>query len=329
MIIAGDIGGTKTVIALYERTTGGLRQAAERVFHSAQYGSLESILDDFLSDHSGLRLEDACFGIAGAIIDGKVHTTNLTWNVSEAALETALKCRVKLLNDLQSTAYGVRYLAREELEVLNPGSGPRPKGNIAVIAAGTGLGEAMLCWDGTRHHPIATEGGHAAFAPRDDREVELLRYLRQRYGSHISNERLLSGPGFYNIYSFLRDTGAAPEPDWLKQKLAAAEDHSAVISDVGLAGQSELCTATLELFSSIYGAEAGNLTLRCLALGGVFIAGGIAPKMLKVLHDGSFMNAFVDKGRFKEVLEPVEVSVALNPHAPLIGAAHYALGMSL
>jgi glucokinase len=328
MIIAGDIGGTKTVIGLYERTTGGLHQSAERAFHSAQYKSLESMLGEFLQDHRGVQLENACFGIAGAIIEGKVHTTNLTWDVSEAALEAALKCRVRLLNDLQATAYGVSYLSREELEVLNPGPWPRPKGNIAVIAAGTGLGEALLCWDGTRHHPIATEGGHGSFAPRDDHEIELLRYLRKQYGNHISNERLLSGPGFYNIYCFLRDTGFAPEPEWLKRKLTTG-DRSAIVSEAGLAGQSELCEETLRMFSSIYGAEAGDLALRSLALGGVFVAGGIAPQMLKVLRDGSFMNSFVDKGRFKEVLEGVEVSVALNPHAPLIGAAHFALGMSL
>ncbi len=328
MIIAGDIGGTKTVIGLYERTTGGLHQSAERDFHSAGYGSLEAILKEFQQDHPGLQIENACFGIAGAIIDGKVHTTNLTWDVSESALEAALKCRVRLLNDLQATAYGVSYLSREELEVLNPGPWPRPRGNIAVIAAGTGLGEAILCWDGTRHHPIATEGGHASFAPRDDHEIELLRYLRKQFGNHISNERLLSGPGFYNIYCFLRDTGFAPEPEWLKRKLAAG-DRSATISEVGLAGQSALCEETLRMFSSIYGAEAGDLTLRSLALGGVFVAGGIAPKMLKVLRDGSFINSFVDKGRFKQLLEGVEVSVALNPHSPLIGAAHFALGMSL
>lgn len=328
MIIAGDIGGTKTVIGLYERTTGGLHQNAERAFPSAQYGSLEAILNEFLQDHRGLQLDNACFGIAGAIIDGKVHTTNLTWEVSESALEAALRCRVRLLNDLQATAYGVSYLAREELEVLNPGPWPRPRGNIAVIAAGTGLGEAILFWDGSRHHPMATEGGHAAFAPRDDHEIELLRYLRKQFGNHVSNERLLSGPGFYNIYCFLRDSGFAPEPEWLKQKLASG-DRSATISEIGLAGESELCAATLQLFSSIYGAEAGDLALRSLALSGVFIAGGIAPKMLKVLRNGSFVNSFVDKGRFKEVMQGIEVSVALNPHAPLIGAAHFALGMSL
>jgi len=329
MIIAGDIGGTKTVLALYERTTEGLHQNAERAFASADYGSLEAILDEFLRDHREVRLDNACFGIPGAIIEGRVHTTNLSWNVSEPGLETALKCRVRLLNDLQATAFGVRYLAPEELEVLNHGSMPRPRGNIAVIAAGTGLGEAFLCWDGSQHHPMASEGGHADFAPRNEREIELLRYLQRHFGSHVSNERLLSGPGFYNIYCFLRDSGFAPEPNWLKDELAAGGDHSAIISEAGLAGKSALCQETLEMFASIYGAEAGNVALRCLALGGVFIAGGIAPKLIKVLRNGKFMEAFVDKGRMGGVLKEIEVSVALNPHAPLIGAAHFALNMSL
>jgi glucokinase len=329
MIIAGDIGGTKSVIALYDRTTEGLHQTGERAFASTQYGSLEAILAEFLRDYPGVHLETGCFGIPGAIIDGRVHTTNLSWNISESALDAALKCRVRLLNDLQATAFGVRYLAVEELEVLNYGASARHKGNIAVIAAGTGLGEAFLCWDGSQHHPMASEGGHADFAPRNEREIELLRYLRQHFGNHISNERVLSGPGFYNIYCFLRDTGFAPEPQWLKDELAAATNHSAVIAEAGQAGKSALCEETLEMFASLYGAEAGNVALRCLALGGVFVAGGIAPKLIKVLRNGKFMKAFLDKGRLSELLKGIEVSVALNPHTPLIGAAHFALNMSL
>ncbi|MGO9062146.1 MAG: glucokinase [Candidatus Binataceae bacterium] len=329
MIIAGDIGGTKTVIALYERTTGGLHQAAERVFASARYDALEAILSEFLRDHGTMKLESACFGIAGAIIEGRVHTTNLTWSVSEAALETALKCPVRLLNDLQATAFGARYLSADELQVLNSGAAVKHKGNVAVIAAGTGLGEAFLCWDGTRHHPMATEGGHADFAPRNEQEIELLRYLHKQFGNHVSNERVLSGPGFYNIYCFLRDTGYAPEPQWLKEALNAGKDRSATISEAGLAGKSPLCEETLRMFASIYGAEAGNMALRCMALAGVFVAGGIAPKVLAALRSGAFMESFVDKGRMRDVLKEIEVSVAMNPHAPLIGAAHFALNMSL
>ncbi|HKD70030.1 MAG TPA: glucokinase [Candidatus Binataceae bacterium] len=329
MIIAADIGGTKTVLALYERTTEGLHQTAERVFASPEYDSLEAILREFLRDHAGVRLENACFGVPGAIIEGRVHTTNLTWNVTESALEAELKCRVKLLNDLQATAFGVRYLAPSELEVLNSGARPRHKGNIAVIAAGTGLGEAFLCFDGSHHHPMASEGGHSDFAPRNESQIELLRYLQKHFGNHISNERVLSGPGFYNIYCFLRDSGFAPEPQWLKDELAAGGDHSAIISEAGLAGKSALCEETLEMFAAIYGAEAGNMALRCMAVGGVFVAGGIAPKLIKVLTNGKFVEAFLNKGRMSAMLREIEVSVALNPHAPLIGAAHYALNMSM
>jgi len=329
MIIAGDIGGTKTVLALYERTTEGLHQKLERTFASASYGALETILTEFLKDYPNVELESACFGIPGAIIEGRAHPTNLTWNVSETALEELLKCRVRLLNDLQTTAFGVRYLSPQELEILNRGALPRRKGNIAVIAAGTGLGEAFLCWDGSQHHPMASEGGHADFAPRNDREVDLLRYLQKQFGRHVSNERVLSGPGIHNIYGFLRDTGFAAEPQWLKDELAAGGDPSAIISEAGVAGKSELCVEALNMFASIYGAEAGNLALRCLALGGVYVAGGIAPKLLDVLRNGRFMEAFAEKGRMSGVLKTIEVSVALNPHAPLIGAAHFALNMCM
>lgn len=329
MIIAGDIGGTKTLLALYERTAQGLRQKAERSFASASFGALETIIGEFLRDYPAIQLESACFGIPGAVIEGRAHPTNLTWNVSEASLQALLKCPVRLLNDLQATALGVLHLSPQELEVLNQWTLPAHQGNIAVIAAGTGLGEAFLCWDGSQHHPIASEGGHADFAPRNERQFRLLRYLQERFGTHISNERLLSGPGIYNIYCFLRDTGFAPEPQWLKDEFAAGGDRSAIISEAGLAGRSELCVETLDVFASIYGAEAGNMALRCMALGGVVVAGGIAPKLIAVLRNGSFMEAFADKGRMAAVLKTIEVSVALNPHAPLIGAAHFALNMCM
>jgi glucokinase len=232
--------------------------------------------------------------------------------------------RVKLLNDLEAMAYGILQLSPDELCALNPSTRPGRKGHAAVIAAGTGLGEAMLYWDGQMHHPLASEGGHADFAPRTDQEIELLRYLRAKIGGHLSYERVLSGPGFYNVYCFLRDSGYASEPPWLTEKLRAG-DANRIITEVGLAGEQPLCVATLQLFSTLYGAEAGNLALKCVATGGVFVGGGIAPKILPVLRDGSFLRGFTDKGRFSELLKSIEVSVALNPAAPLIGAAHYAL----
>jgi glucokinase len=207
---------------------------------------------------------------------------------------------------------------------LNAGATPGRKGTIAVIAAGTGLGEALLYTDGTDYHPIASEGGHADFAPRTDEEIELLRYLRGRFNGHVSYERVLSGPGIDNIYCFLRDTHRAPEPTWLAEKLASG-DRSAVIAESGLAGSAPLCVKTLELFSVIYGAEAGNLALKCLALGGVFVAGGIAAKILPVLRNGSFMRGLTDKGRFAALMERLPVTVSLNPRTALLGAAHFAL----
>jgi glucokinase len=266
-----------------------------------------------------------CFGVAGAVIDGKSRITNLPWQLDEQVLARAIGVpRVKLLNDLEAAAYGMLHLSSAELCVLNPGSGPGRRGHAAVIAAGTGLGEALLYWDGQRHHPMASEGGHADFAPRTDQEIELLRYLRVRSDGHVSFERVLSGPGFYSVYCFLRDSGHAPEPPWLAEKLQG-RDPNPIITQVGLAGEDPLCVATLELFSTLYGAEAGNLALKCVATGGVFVGGGIAPKMLKVLQDGSFLRGFTDKGRFSGLMKSIEVSVALNPAAPLIGAAHYAL----
>jgi glucokinase len=324
MILAGDIGGTKTVLALFEPLSSGLRQLRDAVFQSSDYRSFDEIVAEFLRSERGV-VTAACFGVAGPVIDGHARITNLPWALDEAQLATLTHVpRVKLLNDLEATAYGVLFLNDDERHLLNPGAPVGRAGNIAVIAAGTGLGEAVLYADGTRYHPIASEGGHADFAARSDEEIELLRYLRTRFNGHVSYERLLSGPGIHNIYCFLRDTHYAPEPDWLGEKLSSG-DPSATIAESGLAGTAPLCVKALELFSEIYGAEAGNLGLKCLALGGVFIAGGIAPKILPVLQSGSFMRGFTDKGRFTSLMERLPVTVALNPRTPLRGAAHFAL----
>ena len=233
--------------------------------------------------------------------------------------------KATLLNDLEAAAYGTLHLSLDEKHVLNPGTSRRKRGNIAVIAAGTGLGEAILFFDGQKYQPIASEGGHSDFAPQSDVEVALHHYLREKFHGHVSYERVLSGPGFFNVYSFFRDTGHAPEPDWLAEKIRQG-DSSAVVSEVGLAGQDENCVATLDLFSTIYGAEAGNLALKALAVGGVFVAGGIAPKLLPALtRNDAFLKGFFAKGRFTDLMKHLHVSVALNPRAPLIGAAHYAI----
>jgi len=325
MILAGDIGGTKTVVALYEKVDQELRLVRDATYRSKEYQTLEEILAKFLSEGGSGTLEAGCFGVAGAVLEGKSKITNLPWFLDEHKLAAAIGApRVKLLNDLEAAAYGMLYLAPEDFTILNPGSPEQRTGNCGVIAAGTGLGEGMLYWDGRRHHPLASEGGHADFAPRTDQEIDMLRYLRDKFHGHISYERVLSGPGFFNIYTFLRDRGYYPETPLLTEKLQKG-DKSSTITKIGLAGQDPLCVAALDLFATLYGAEAGNLALKCLAVGGVFVGGGIAPKMLPVLENGSFMRGFTEKGRFSDLLKSIPVRVALNPRAPLIGAAHFGL----
>jgi glucokinase len=327
MLLAGDVGGTKTVIALFEETAHGPRQLREETFASKDHGTLEEILAKFMGDDSCPLLRTACFGVAGAVIEGRCQTTNLPWQLSEQDLATALHVpRVKLLNDLEALAYGMLFLPPEELRVLQPGSQPHRQGNIAVVAAGTGLGEAILHWDGHHHHPIASEGGHVDYAPQTEQQVELLRYLWARFGEHVSYERILSGPGFHTLYLFLRDKGYFPESPALAERLRAG-DPNAIIAGSGLKGDDPLCVGALDLFAAVYGAEAGNLALKCLAVGGVFVGGGIAPKILPALEKGGFLQGFRGKGRFRSLMESIPVSVALNPRAPLLGAAHFAAGM--
>jgi glucokinase len=326
MILAGDIGGTKTVIAHYEESGGSLRQLRVATFKSREHQSLEDILAAYLRDSPELSVRAGCFGVAGTVQGGKSHTTNLPWQLDEQVLAQAIGApRVKLLNDLEAAGYGMLHLSSEEMCVLNPGSHPGRTGHAGVIAAGTGLGEAILYWDGRRYHPTASEGGHVDFAPRTDQEIDLLRYLRAKIGGRVSIERVLSGPGIYNIYCFLRDSGHASEPRALAEKLPGV-DPDPIITKLGLAREDPLCVATLELFATLYGVEAGNLALKCLA-NHVFVGGGIAPKILPVLQAGSFMRGFTDKGRFAELMKGMEVSVALNSAAPLIGAAYYAQRM--
>lgn len=317
MILAGDIGGTKTLLALYENSGGTPSPVREESYRSGDFTSLEDMLLRFLGRAPRAALRAACFAVAGPVIDGRSRTTNLPWELDEGRLAEVLSTRVRLLNDLEGAAHGLVLIGRDRLEVLQAGV-QRP-GNMALIAAGTGLGEAILVRAGERYHAVASEGGHADFAPRTDQEIALLGYLRNEYG-HVSYERVLSGPGLHNIYRFLRDSRAVAEPEWLRERLEAG-DPSATISEVALAAGHPLCTAALGLFVSIYGAEAGNLALGALALGGVFVAGGIAPRILPALRDGAFVEAFADKGRLADLLRSIEVSVVLDPRLTLIGAA--------
>ena len=326
MILAGDVGGTKTVLALYKEAEEGLECVREGVFPSREHASLEEILTPFLAENGSPALRAACFAVAGPVVEGRCKTTNLPWTLTEGDLASAVRApRVKLLNDLEGTAYGMLHLPASDLAQLNKGKRPGRRGNIAVIAAGTGLGEAYLYWDGKSHRPIATEGGHSDFAPRTDVEVELLRYLREKLGGRVSYERVLSGPGVYEIYCFLRDTGRQNEPEWLARDLERG-DQSALVSQHAAKGAegAPICVATMDLFCELYGAEAGNMALRGLTYGGVFLGGGIAPKNLQLLEKGSFLRGFTDKGRFADMMAGLNVHVSTNPRAALLGAAYFA-----
>ncbi len=322
MILAGDIGGTWTRLALFEATGGHLVLVAHETFPSRGHGGLEAIADRFVSAH-GHRVTRACFGVAGPVVQGRVRATNLAWDVEGRQLARALDIEaVALINDLEATAHGLAALEPKDFHTLNPG-GPGAAGNQAIIAAGTGLGEAGLYWDGSQYHPFATEGGHADFAPRGELEIELLRYLLRGL-DRASAERVVSGPGLYRIYRFLRDTARGEEPAWLAEELRQG-DPPRVVSEAALAGRSGLCAQALDLFVSLYGAEAGNLALKTMATGGVLVAGGIAPRIVEKLKDGSFMEGFVAKGRLRPVLSAVPVQVVLNDKTALLGAARYAL----
>lgn len=325
MILAGDIGGTKVVLGLFRRRGAELAAVAEEQLASRDLGSFEDGLRTFMKEHAAAGIEVACFGVAGPVVGGRCHTTNLPWTLEETPLAKHLGVRrVKLLNDVEAAALGMLHVREEDLVVLNPDAVGRHDGNIAILSIGTGLGQAMLYWDGSNYQPIASEGGHADFAPRTDQEVALFRFMRNQLGGRVSYERVIAGPGLFNIYTFLRETGFAEEPPWLAEKIER-DDPSAVISEVGLAGENPLCVEALNLFCAILGAEAGNLALRFLATGGIYLAGGVPPRILPALKRGGFMGAFADKGRFAELVRRTPVRVCLEPRAPLIGAAHYAL----
>lgn len=325
MIITGDIGGTKTNVALFE-TDGETLSApvAQRSFPSNGYDSLEAIVAEFIAEHRP-RLTHGCFGVAGPVVEGHVDATNLVWDVNAEALASALDLEhVEVINDLEATAYGVEVLRPAQLYTLSEGDGSPRGGHRALIAAGTGLGMAGLFREGRHYHPIPSEGGHVDFAPRNQLEVDLLFYMMEKVGGRVSYERVLSGPGLFNVYSFLRDTNYAAEPDWLVAEIEQG-DPSAVVSKAALAGRSELAAKALDMFVEIYGAMAGNLALMFKPTGGLYVGGGIAPKILDKLKDGSFMRAYRDKGRLSYVIESIPVRVILEDRAALYGAARCAL----
>jgi glucokinase len=325
VILAGDAGGTKTLLALFEPGDGAPVLVREATVPSREFDSLEAIVERFLAAGPRGDITAACVGIAGAVVDGRSVTPNLPWVVDEGRLAATIPAapRVRLLNDLEATAHGIWALGEDELVSLK--SGALRRGNLAVIAAGTGLGEAIVVIDGGRRTVIATEGGHADFGPRGELEEDLLRHLRKEFG-RVSCERVLSGPGLMNVYRFLRNTGVARESPHTAE-LIAAGDPAAVVSELGMDGADRLCAMALGVFVSVYGAEAGNLALKALALGGVIVAGGIAPRMLPALRAGSFVAAFRDKGRLSSLMETIPVLVVLNPKTALLGAARVAASL--
>jgi glucokinase len=325
MLLAGDIGGTKTILAVFSLETGPRVPLAQETFPSAAYPHFETLVREFLS-HISFPIDLACFGVAGPIVLGRATITNLPWVIEEQELQTTLHLSaVRLLNDLQSIAYGVDFLEPAEIHTLNEGE-PVLNGNIAVIAPGTGLGESFLTWNGLDYLPHVSEGGHASFAPLNELQIGLLRYLFARFG-HVSYERVCSGMGIPNIYAYLKESGLASEPPLLSERIAAAPDPTRLILQSALDGSSELCIATLKTFVSILGSEASNLALKVMATGGVYIGGGIPPRILSFLEDEQFLEAFHHKGRFVKLLQDIPVRVILNPMVALLGAAAYGLGL--
>lgn len=319
-LLVADVGGTNTRLALV--TLGhGCSVVTERSYPSRVFASFEELASGFLADTSS-PVHFACVGVAGPVTEGRCVATNVPWILDEGTVASRLGLeRVWLINDLEATTWSIPWLEAGDLEELQPGA-PAATGNLAVIAAGTGLGEAGAFWDGVRHHPFATEGGHADFAPADDQQEALLRFLRRSHG-RVSWERVVSGPGLDAIHRFVLAEAGSQEPDWLAAARAGG-DPPAVISSAALEGRVATAVRALSLFVRLYGSEAGNLALKLKATGGVFVAGGIAPKIMPALRSGNFLDAFLAKGRMRPLLEAVPVRVVLDTRAGLIGAARCA-----
>ncbi len=328
MILAGDVGGTKVHLALCKFDRGQLVNVHDQKYSAKDFSGLAAVITTFLGDWrkatgQATDVLAACFGVPGPVRHGRLKLTNLPWVLDSTQLAVDLKIEhVFLINDLEANGYGIPELAPEQILVLSKGD-PSAEGNRGLIAAGTGLGEAILVWNGHTHLPIASEGGHCDFAARNEEEIELLRYLQKNLKGRVSSERVISGLGLANVYSYCRDVKGLEEPAWLKDRMRT-EDPNAVIGELGESGTSELCVEALNIFISAYGAEAGNLALKILAVGGMYVGGGIAPKLLKKMQDGTFMKAFTDKGRLSDLLVQTPVRLILESRAALMGAAAYA-----
>jgi glucokinase len=326
MILAGDVGGTKVHLALYNFEGGRLKPVRDEKFPAHEFACLDDVVKKFLADgtgHEQSQIIAACFGCPGPVRDGRLKLTNLPWTLDVRDLQPSLGIEhIFLINDLEANGYGIPELAPESIFTLHAGDAAAI-GHRGLIAAGTGLGEALLIWDGKSHRPIPSEGGHCDFAARTDREIALFEYLRKTLNGRVSWERVVSGLGIKNIYAYLRDVEKMEEPQWLRDRMAT-EDPNAVIGQSAEDGSSPLCFETMKTFAAAYGAEAGNIALKVLAVGGVYLGGGIAPKSLKTLGNGEFVQAFLDKGRLSPLLETVPVRVILDDTCALLGAAAFA-----
>lgn len=321
MLLAGDIGGTKTTLGVFTPEDGPFSPLAESTCQSGDYPGLEVMAADFLKK-TGLKVNTGSFGIAGPVVDGRAVPSNLPWLVDQEALAAALNLStVRIFNDLEAIAKGVLHLRDTDIHTLNVGSA-KPEGTLAVVAPGTGLGEAFMTWDSERYRIHPSEGGHSDFSPSTPTQIELLAYLSKSHG-HVSCEMVCSGTGIPNIYSFLMDRGEMEVPAWLAEELTEASDPTPIIINAALNPEIKctICTETLETFISILGAEAGNLALTVMATGGVYLGGGIPPRILAALQSGSFMEAFVRKGRMTGIMKGIPVHVIMNPKTALIGAA--------
>jgi glucokinase len=323
MLLAGDIGGTKTVLAFFSEEEGAHRPLVEETYPSANYASLEAIVAEFAGSHRR-QIQGACFGVAGPVHEGRVQVTNLPWLVDSGALSRTLGgAPVTLLNDLEAVAGAIPILEADDLATLQAGE-PVPRGPIAVIAPGTGLGEAFLVWDGRRYHAYPSEGGHTDFAPTDATQIQLLQFLMTKY-ERVSYERVCSGIGVPNVYNGLRKMGVARPNPAVARQVAEARDPTPAIFNAALSGACELCLETLQLFVTVLAAEAGNLALKVLATGGVYLGGGIPPRILAHLQSGAFTRSFSHKGRFSAMLSRMPVHVILQPKTALFGAAYRAI----
>jgi glucokinase len=332
MILAGDVGGTKVHLALYNMVEGRLILVRDFKFPALEFASLEDVVNRFLSpgteggasdESERLQITAACFGCPGPVRDGRLKLTNLPWTLDARELQKSLGIpHIFLINDLEANGFGIRQLAPDQICTLHKGD-PTATGHQGLIAAGTGLGEALLIWNGTTHTPIPSEGGHCDFAARNDREVALLQYLRKTLNGRVSFERVVSGIGIKNVYAYLRDAEKIDEPQWLRDRLRT-EDPNAVIGQCAEDGSSWICFETMKIFAAAYGAETGNIALKALATGGMYLGGGIAPKILKTLQNGDFMQAFLDKGRLSGLLQAIPVRIILDDSCALLGAAAYA-----